>query len=117
MADSRGRVSLFGYVPPKAAARWRVCFANRYGITHLRRDRARDENSRRETATRTKEESIGSGARFRNDFGRSVGAGTAQERPRNGPGTEMDGEDRTIEIRGAIGPELIERMVGHAAQR
>lgn len=39
------------------------------------------------------------------------------ERLRNGPGTEMDGEDRTIEIRGAIGPELIERMVGHAAQR
>lgn len=30
---------------------------------------------------------------------------------------EMDGEDRDIEIRGAIGPELIERMVGHAAQR
>lgn len=29
----------------------------------------------------------------------------------------MDGEDRAIEIRGAIGPELIERMVGHAAQR
>lgn len=34
----------------------------------------------------------------------------------NGP-AEMDGEDRAIEIRGAIGPELIERMVGHAAQR
>lgn len=108
MVDSRGRVSLFGYAPPKAGVRWRVCFANRYCLTRLRRDRPRDEDSRRETATRTKEESMACGARVSETI--SVG------RSWNGA-AEMDGEDRDIEIRGAIGPELIERMVGHAAQR